>query len=216
MNPRLHRWIPVLLVLACLAPTAARAQGPGYRFEITPTAGFRFGGSLDGRSSDLFDDDLDVADDLAYGVTFDIPLSSDLQLELLASRQETELRFARDLFGGATELADFDVSYYHLGLLWQFGDRRVSPFFVVGAGVATLSPDLPGASSETRFSASVGGGVKVFLSESVGLRFEGRGFVSDFAGGERRHEGRCGSWNDDCYGADFSQGQASIGLILAF
>ena len=224
MKPKSRRWIPILLVMACWAPLAARAQGPGYRFapgpayrvELTPTVGFRFGGTLDGQQNDLFDTDLEVANGAAYGVTLDIPLSPRTQLELLASRQPTELRFSRDLFGDATDVADLDVSYYQLGLLWQWGDRRVSPFFVVGAGVATLSPDLPGASSESRFSASIGGGVKLFLAPNLGLRFEGRGFVSDFAGGDRRRSGRCDSWNDDCYGNDFSQGQASIGLILAF
>lgn len=205
-----------LALLVGLLPVAGFAQD-GYRYELTPTLSYRFGGSLDGREAELFDADLETDDGAAFGVTFDIPLSRHVQLELLASRQSTDLRFERGLFGVGGSVADVDVTYYHVGVLWQWGDTRVSPFVVASAGVANLDPDLPGASSEDRFSISVGGGVKVFLSENVGLRFEGRGFVSDVDGGGdgRRHDRYCYDY-DGCYDDDFSQGQASVGLIFTW
>ncbi len=210
------------LMLAALPAAAqpyysSRADG-GYRFELTPTVSYRFGGNLSGQDSPLFDTDLQVEDSSAIGVTLDLPLSSDLQLELLANRQSSELVFDEGLFGGSAGVADIDVSYYHVGLLWQGRHPRVAPFFVASAGVATLDPDIPGSSSETRFSASLGGGVKVFFSDSIGLRFEGRGFFSDYdAGGGR--SGRCDRYDryyDSCYDESFSQGQASVGLIVAW
>ena len=206
-----------LALILALAPLAAHAQGgPLYRVELTPTASYRFGGTLQGGDNTLFNSDLEVEDSSAYGVTFDIPLSSRMQLELLANRQSSELRFDQGLFGGTAGVADIDVSYYHVGFLWQWGDYRVSPFFTASLGVANLNPDIPGASSENRFSASLGGGVKVFFSDNVGLRFEGRGFFSDLGNNGNNRDRRCDYYNDSCYGNDFSQGQASIGLILAF
>jgi opacity protein-like surface antigen len=205
----------IALILA-LAPLAAQAQGPLYRVELTPTASYRFGGTLQGGDNALFNSDLKVEDSSAYGVTLDIPLSSRIQLELLANRQSSQLRFDQGLFGGTTGVADIDVSYYHVGMLWQWGDYRVSPFFTASLGVANLNPDVAGASSENRFSASLGGGVKVFFSDNVGLRFEGRGFFSDLGNNGNNRDRRCDYYNDSCYGNDFSQGQASIGLILAF
>jgi opacity protein-like surface antigen len=210
----------VALTLAALPAAAQPYYAPpgGYRFELTPTVSYRFGGNLSGSDSPLFDTDLEVDDSSAFGVTLDLPLSSNLQLELLANRQSSELRFDEGLFGGSSGVADIDVSYYHVGLLWQGRDRHVTPFFVASAGVATLDPDIPGSSSETRFSASLGGGVKVFFSENVGLRFEGRGFISDYdAGGG--HDGHCSHYDyydDSCYDESFSQGQASLGLIIAW
>lgn len=203
------------LLLAAAAAPAAHAQQGLYRFELTPTASYTWGGSLDASDSEFFAADLEVEDSAAYGVTLDIPLSSSFQLELLASRQSSELGLDGGLFYGSDGFADIDVSYYHVGVLWQWGDRRVSPFFTMSAGVTNLNPDLPGASSEDRFSLSLGGGVKVFFSENVGLRLEGRGFFTDLGGSDEWNDDyNC--WNDDCYGNEFSQGQASVGLILAW
>jgi opacity protein-like surface antigen len=198
--------------LVC-ATAAAHAQPDLYRFELTPTVSYRFGGTIEADESDLFAVDLEVEDDAAYGVALDIPLSSNLQLELLANRQESRLRFEDDLFGTSPEVADIDVSYYHVGLLWQWGDRRVTPFFVASVGATNLDPDLPGASDEDRFSVSLGGGVKVFVSENVGFRFEGRGFATEL-GDDDWDEDRC--HHDDCYDDEFAQGQASLGLIVAW
>lgn len=211
--------LPCALVLA-LAPGAAEAQSSLYRFELTPTVSYRWGGRIAGADSALFSDtDLDVGSGSAFGVTFDIPLSSRIQLELLASRQSTDLGFDRGLFDTTASVADLDVTYYHVGLLWQWGDERVTPFFVASLGGTRLDPNLPGGQTEDRLSLSAGGGVKVFFSDHVGLRFEGRGFFTDLGNADGRY--RCDDryryrYDNSCYGNDLSQGQASAGLILAW
>jgi hypothetical protein len=202
---------------ALLAPAAARAEG-AYRFEITPTASYRWGGTISGQDNALFNSDLKVDSGAAYGLTFDIPLSRSLQLELLANRQSTNLRFDQGLFGGDARFADIDVDYYHVGILWQGGGGQVLPFFVASAGVTHLDPSVPGASTEDRFSLSLGGGVKVFFNDHVGMRFEGRGFFTDI----NNYRGGCYDqycdyyYYDRNYDSTMSQGQVSIGLILAW
>jgi len=209
----------VLALLLGAAPVAAQVRSTSYRYEFTPTVSYLFGGTLAAHENALVDADLKVEPNPGYGFTFDIPVSSSFQIELLAQRQPTELTFAHGLFGASGGIADLDLSYYHVGLLWQGRDPRVSPFFVVSAGVTNLNPDVPGASSDNRFSVSIGGGVKVFLSDSVGLRFEGRGFVSDIDAESGGSRDRCYSYDyyyDNCYRDQFSQGQASVGLIFAW
>lgn len=200
------------VILLLLAPGAALAQG---RFEITPTVSYNFGGTIDASESELFDFDLEADDSEAFGVTFDIPVASWAQIELLASRQSTQLQFDRGLFGNNTGIADFNVSYYHVGGLFSFGGGQIHPFVVVSLGVTELDPDVAGASSETRFSGSFGGGVKIFFNEHIGLRLEGRGFWTtlDDYGDDYYYDDyycNCG------YSNNFSQGQASAGLIFAF
>jgi len=218
----MKRQIWSFALMAVLAPLAAHAQGPSnYRFELTPTVSYRFGGTLYGEDSALFNTDLKVDDSAAYGISLDIPLSSSIQLELLANRQSSQLRFDQGLFGGPYNVADIDVTYYHVGMLWQWGNGEVNPFFVASIGGTNLDPNIPGANSEDRFSVSIGGGVKVFFSENIGLRFEGRGFFTDIGSSGNRHRGSCGYYDgyyydNRCYGNDFSQGQASIGLIFAW
>lgn len=207
------RRLAFALALA-LAAAPALAQD-SYRFELTPQAQFRWGGELAGENSAISDFDLDVNEGEAFGLTFDIPLSSNIQLELLASRQSTDLRFDEGIFGDDATVADIDIAYYHVGVLFQGGSREVVPFFVASAGATNLDPDVPGASSETRFSLSLGGGVKVFFTDNIGMRFEGRGFwtaIDSDGDSDCRH--RC-DWDDYGYD-DLNQGTASVGLIFAW
>lgn len=204
----------VLSALALLIlPSALWAGVGGYRFELTPRANFTWGGVLTSAETGLFNEDVTVQDSGGLGVSFDIPLSSFLQLELLASTQSSELRFDEGLFGPNISVADIDVTYYHVGVLWQGDHRRVSPFFVASAGITELDPQVRHASAEARFSVSLGGGVKVFFDdqEHIGLRLEGRGFWTSITDNSDRR------WDHDYYYDDnFTQGQASIGLIVAW
>ena len=208
----------LLLTLLVLAlPSLAHAGGNG-RFELTPTASYNFGGTIEGENDGFFDFDLEARESSAFGITFDIPLAPWVQLEFLASRQATELEFDDGLFGAPTGVADIDISYYHVGALFHWGRGQIHPFVVASLGVTDLSPDIPGASNETRFSASFGGGVKIFFNEHVGVRLEGRGFftvLDDYETGDYCCDDfDCGCYYDDT--RDFTQGQASAGLILAW
>ncbi|MBP9143880.1 MAG: outer membrane beta-barrel protein [Thermoanaerobaculia bacterium] len=223
---RISSWKFIALFTLLLAP-AAFAQDADYtnsphvrgRFELTPTVSYNFGGTLSGEESDFFDFELEADDSEAFGVTFGIPLSPWAQIELLASRQQTELAYDDGLFGGNIGVADFDVSYYHVGGLFQWGNGQVHPFFVASLGVANLNPDVPGASAENKFSGSIGGGVKIFLTDNIGLRFEGRGFWTLLDDGEDYYYDdcyHCGDYYDYGYSNTFDQAQFSTGLIIAW
>lgn len=215
----------ILVLLALLAaPTVAVAQDDSTmnhaytrgRFELTPTVSYNFGGTISAEESSIFDFDLEADDSEAYGVTFGIPLSPWAQIELLASRQQTALTYDRGLFGANHGVADFDVSYYHVGGLFQWGNGQIHPFVVASLGVANLNPDLPGARAENKFSGSIGGGVKIFFNDNVGLRLEGRGFWTILDGNSDDYYWDDGCYCDYGYADTFNQGQASAGLIFAW
>ena len=217
-----RKWIVLFVLL--LAPAAAIAQDTNLsssaytrgRFELTPTFSYNFGGTLSAEDSDLFDFDLEADDSEAYGVTFGIPLSPWAQIELLASRQQTQLAYDEGLFGGVRGLADFDVTYYHVGGLFQWGNGQIHPFLVASLGVANLNPDVPGARAENKFSGSLGGGVKIFFTDNIGLRLEGRGFWTLLDGNSDDYYWDDGCYCDYGYSNTFDQGQASAGLIIAW
>lgn len=93
------------------------------------------------------------------------------QYEFLFSSQDTRLTISTltpTTFG-------LTIDYYHFGGTTVYKSGRLRPFVSGGLGVTHLNPD-GNLSSETRFSLSLGGGIKVPLSHQVDLRFEGRGF----------------------------------------
>jgi opacity protein-like surface antigen len=216
----------LFLVLLILIPTTAFAQrGPrdddwrnrryaprNNAFELTPFVGYRWGGTIFADQTFIFGEDVDVASSANFGVNLGIPLGdSGMKLELMANRQASELETEGGLFEPENEVADIDVTYLHAGLQFPFAQsRNATPYFIVSAGLANLDPQITGISAENRFSASAGVGVKLPISNNLGLRLEGRGYFTAL------------EEEDDCtvcdyfYNEDFYQGEVNLGLVFSF
>jgi hypothetical protein len=202
-------------------PAAAQPYGPpGDSVQISVFAAYRFGGEFDsvGFEDDFFDDliDIEVDDGAGLGVALDVRLSGGLFLELWASRQETELVENEGLFLPTEALFDLDVDYYHAGLLYEWRPGQVRPFFAVSIGATRFSPDAAGLVDLIRPSFSLGGGVKMMFSESVGLRLDGRLISTVVEADDDEFCDRrrfCYDFDDDVY---FYQAEARAGVVVVF
>ena len=201
----------LLALLFIAVPAAAFAQ-PG-QFEITPTVGYRFAGEIE-NAGDIgfpdFDQDVEVDESATFGVIFDIPLTPNWRLELMANRQDTGFSVDEGLFSPAEDLGDVSIDFFQAGFLYQWGLGQVNPFIVGTLGLARVTPDFPELDAENYFSGTLGGGVKVFFSENVGLRFEGRGYWTNL---DTDFDERYDRYDSE---GDLVQGEASAGLIIAF
>ncbi|MGE5813296.1 MAG: hypothetical protein ACM36C_02310 [Acidobacteriota bacterium] len=146
-------------------------------FEITPFAGYRFGG-------DFFEIEtgrpIDRDGAPAFGVLFDVPLSHGLQLEGLFTHQSADLLVP----GGPLQPAArwrVAVDHYQVGGLQEFGIARIRPFLT---GMFGLSRYGTAGDNEFRFSLGAGGGVKILPWSSIGFRLDGRLYATfvDFEG----------------------------------
>jgi hypothetical protein len=219
-----------LLILLVLVPTAVFAQEDdwrrrraerdnGYRdtprdnaFELSPFVGYRWGGTIFADRSFLFGEDLDVAPSANFGLSFALPLGdSGMKLELMANRQASQLETESGLFEPDNEIADIDVTYLHAGLQIPFArSRNATPYAIVSAGLASLDPKGSGASSENRFSASAGVGVKIPMSQALSVKIEGRGYYTQL-----EDSSDC-SFCDAFVNEDFYQGEVNLGLVFSF
>ena len=141
--------------------------------EITPFVGFRFGGNFEDNTTGA---NLDVSQGESYGLILDLRATEETQYELFYSFQRSELG-GGGLFGGET-LFDLDVHYLHIGGTYLFPGERAHPFIGGGLGLTFFAPDGPGLNAKTYFSLSLGGGVKIPITKGLGLRLEGRGFMT--------------------------------------
>jgi len=201
--------LAVAVVLTALAGAPAAYAAPD-GFELTPYVAYRFGGEIEDRDDFYRGDTTDIDESEAFGVTLDIPLDGGFKLELLVSRQQSEAQFDGGLFEPSFNLGDIDVTYGHVGLLYEWQPGHLRPFIVGSAGATLLDPSFPNADEETKFSIAFGGGVKVFLAEHVGLRLEGRGFWTAVDESNDRYY----DYGDN--GDVLFQGEASVGLIIAW
>jgi len=209
---RLERTFAALLVVIPLVPAALTAQP--YRFEITPTAGYRFDGtvaSYDDRGNRFDNRDLRLDGSGAYGVTLDVPLAYSLQLELLANHQSS--RFSDRGFADRSRLGDVDLDFYQIGLLYQWGRGQVNPYVAGSLGVARLQPKL--AASDDRFAGTLAGGAKIFFNPHVGVRLEVRGYYTSLDTSFEEVDDR-GSRFRRRVSTGLYQGEGSAGLIFAW
>ena len=74
------------------------------------------------------------------------------------------------------ELFDLGIDYLHGGVRFDSGNEKYTPFVAAGLGMTRFNPDVAGASSTSKFSFSLGAGINAYLTERLGVRFEGRAF----------------------------------------
>jgi opacity protein-like surface antigen len=210
--------VVLLIVSTALAGAAsATAQLRSGTVEINPFAGYLFGGVFAGVRD--FQDNfnhaqLDVDDDFTYGGRIGYNFTSLVQIEGEYSRTETQFVFRQPHFDDL-KAGDLRIDYFLAYATFNFGHGRVVPFFTIGAGGANLVPNVAESlsTSEVRFTAAAGGGVKVFLTPHFGFRFDGRAYSTWL--GDHAHvfcdsAGSCASTNW------LTNATGTGGLIVAF
>ena len=153
--------------------TPVAAEEKPSRFELTPFAGYQFGGEFELEGSDT---ELELDEAQSFGLILNMDIDADRQYEFYYSRQETELD-NKGLFLNEPVL-DLDVEYLHVGGTVAFAGDSVRPYVVGTIGLSRFDPQASGVDSETFFSFSFGGGAKFFADKRVGLRLEGRFFAT--------------------------------------
>jgi hypothetical protein len=180
--------------------------------EITPFAGFQFGGRLD-----VAEGSLNIIDTEHYGVMIDLPIEYSTQLEFFYSYQPTELEIEEyGPFAEKMRVFDMTVEYWHIGVVRGLKRGNIMPFGSFSVGLANFNPKKSGIDSVQRFSVAMGVGVKAYMNERIGFRFQSRLlFPIQWAGGSLF----CGT--DGCsfgVGASTAIVQLDLtgGLIISF
>jgi len=159
-----------LIVLSfVLQPSTSYAQ---VKFDITPSYGFVFSTNVYSAQGDLI-----IVDSPDYGLTVDIGhpnLPGGMMIQLMYNRQDTQMDLKEWPSGVREELFDLIVEYFQIGVVRPLQMGKVQPYGVVGLGAASFNPVGQKWGKEWLFAAHFGGGAKIFLSESIGLRFQGR------------------------------------------
>jgi Outer membrane protein beta-barrel domain len=201
--------LPVVLVLT-VAATAVEAQ----TIEITPLAGFRFGGgNVNTNPQGDFEAgaNFELDDTAAFGLHLGYRVGA-AEIEILYARQSTELQ-SEALFAGVPVFA-LAVETWQLGgsYFLREEDARLAPYVGAGLGLTRLLPKPANLVDETRFSVSLAAGARLGLGSHFGLRLEARGLFTVLGGdnGSFCSRGACGPGTSQL----MSQVDLRAGLIL--
>jgi hypothetical protein len=197
------------LLLGLLAAfTATISSANEYAF--TPLAGFRTSDSLE---EEISETTIDVDETSSFGFILSMNRDRISTYDLYFSRQDTKLLPRSATVPGAS--LGIRVDYFHLGGTVDYEADKLHPFATGGLGIARISPANEIFGTETKFSFSLGGGLKVPFSENIGLRFEGRA-LGITTGGDRTILCANGKCEARFEGSLFLQFEASVGLSIAF
>jgi opacity protein-like surface antigen len=149
----------------CLSLPAQAADEPEYNnFEFTPFFGHMAGGEFED-PTDGSDRDLDAGTD--FGLFADAATDWWRHYEMLYVHQSTKV----DGF----EPFDLDVEYLQFGGMVSYPDAEythVIPYIGMTVGAARFSPDGAGLNDETKFAATLGGGLRIPITKTFGVRLD--------------------------------------------
>jgi len=186
------RSTPFLAIVLLLITSAVHAQVRNGTWEISPFFGYLWGDDFPAGSNALFASRVDVANHDVYGVSVGYNFNSVFELETRWARSMThfEAPSSSPVFGAnPVNLGDLTIDYIMGYSTFNFGrSSRFVPFVTVGLGAAILNPgprlDLtdfpcPGTtcsnpSTSTRFTGSIGTGLKIFVDRHFGFKVDGR------------------------------------------
>src|SRR4029453_15513993 len=153
-------------------PAQAEEPKEYNNFEFTPFVGYLAGGEFED-PTDSSDRDLDAGTD--FGIIIDAATDWWRHYEMLYVRQSTKVD------GG--EPFDMDLEYLQFGGTVSYPDAEYShviPYFGMTVGAARFSPDGSGLSDETKFAATMGGGLRIPINKRFGVRLDLRAFGTLF------------------------------------
>lgn len=193
-----HYLLAITILVTQLTPAYAQD------YEITPYIGWRTSSSLEDAETG---ETIDLKETDSFGIILSMKKNQDTNYDFLFSRQNTELK-------SSTVTESLRIDYYHLGGTIFYDYDKLHPFVSGGLGATHISPANDAFSSETKFSLSVGGGLKFPLTQNVGLRLEARGYGTVVSsGGTIMCSGGCVA---KFTGSLYMQFEALAGLSIAF
>jgi hypothetical protein len=201
---------PLARIVGCLLIATLTAIVPALAgVEFTPTLGIRAGGSTE---TDFGDDTIDPS--VSYGLTLDVPLAPEKWIAVMWSHQRSEFDSGGLL--GSDSSFELDIDYLHAGGVYRPGpNKKAQGFVMVGAGLTWIRPQPSGFGDEFGLSGVLGGGAKFVISPRIGLRLEGRGYLT-FT--EMKVSGTCGGFGCSVRfsGGGILQFDALFGVTFSF
>ena len=155
-------------ILALIIISAFILQTRAQQTQVFAIAGYQINSDITVARGDLSFDDA-----VSYGAGVDVEVQRGMQAEISWSMSASNV-VLQEYLGPRVELGDVYIHHFQAGALIEPERKKVSPFGLIGLGATLFHPTEIDYKDEVRFSISLGLGFKVYVSDKVGLRFQGR------------------------------------------
>lgn len=181
------------------------------KVEISPYGGYMFGGKMR-----FYEGDLKIEDNGNYGLALDFEVATDTKIELSWSQMNTTARFVPNFGYGylPSDAFDVNVGYIQVGSIRELDMDNIRPYGGMTLGAAYFAPQNSQYSDSWKFAAGLGLGTKIWFSERIGIRLQGRLLLPFFWGGAGFTVGTGGSGFSVGAGTSMLQGDFTGGLVI--
>ena len=163
-----HRILKFFLALVVIFMIYSSQNLSAQTLELNAFTGYQLNGK-----AKLYDGELRINDSQNYGGKLAYGLSTSTFIELSYMRTDTEGRFYPYYAGTPGDLVAFSSNWIQIGGVQSVNLGRIDPYATVAVGLTVWSPKSSTYSSYTQFSATVGAGVKIWLTDFLGIRLQG-------------------------------------------
>ncbi len=199
---------------AATTPPPPRAYERAPKAELTGQYGYSFGAIIR-----TYEGDVTLEGSSWYGGTVGFFLKPSIILEAtyLYRTGGLSLYNGNPWTPGTPDLNATQVTtqYAQIGSLKTFRKGKVAPFVGGQLGLGWVSSDVPNTDTDIYFTVSGLGGAKIYLSDKIGIRLQGRLLLPIFFGsmGFYCGTGGCGA---GVGGSGTVEAELSTGIFLAF
>ncbi len=165
--------LPLLALLLVLwLPMSAQ-----HRIELTPFAGYEFGGRIN-----YYEGTFRIQDHGVYGGSLGVEVHPGLLAKFTYSYMGTEGDFTPTSYAYQPYNLNMSVQYFLLGMEREFGDK-IKGFGDFSLGATWFDSKDPKVSDVVAFAVALGGGAKIMFTKSVGIKLQGHLLLPmEFAG----------------------------------
>ena len=158
-----------LIAMLIFVPALTSAQESGV--EITPFAGYRFGGTFETADASV---EYEMEDSSSFGLILNFRHKSNTQWEIFYSQQRSEATFSET--SAIDQVVDVDIHVLQLGGTYVGDGDKMRPYVAMTLGGTHIRTDSVDSADDTFFSGSIGIGMKFMPSSRIGIRVEARAY----------------------------------------
>jgi len=192
------------MLLGMLVALSANAQTLT-KIEVSPFAGYLFGGTILSFNFSTPLPNIHVADHLTYGLRLGFNVTPNIEPGIHWSHTHTSVSPPID-----NPQSPLTIDFLLAGVAYNFSSGQTRPYLSAGLGAGFFSGHRINFSNHTLLTGSLALGVKHFFTRNIGLQLETRGYASK---PDRIIKQTC---NPSCAPTAILNGDVTGGLTVAF
>ncbi|MGL1885829.1 MAG: porin family protein [Reichenbachiella sp.] len=207
-----------LLVLALLlSPSFVFSQALEFSFYggymVSGTADYYYYNAVNSYVSG----EIDLNNGGVYGATVGVEREDGIQIQFLYNYYKAESQLTEWGNFGQPAFQTFDIvtQHFHLGIEKSIAiSDMVKPYGAISLGMTSYNPDTDDFNSVVRFSMALGGGLKIWPTEKIGLKMQAKMFMPMTLDGVGIYCGSGGCGGGSSFHVPIVHGEFSGGVIF--